>query len=411
MRIPNVAQVVRNFAARTRKKIATLPEPIATRLVPGTLGYRLADIPPPITAPAAAVRLLIAPANYAAQGVAWSRAVNKLDGIAAVNLAVTRGEHFDFDADYSVSENIAAVSTRWGLAHWEAVRDGFTHVLIEAQRPVLGVQFGADVRREAKTLRDAGIRVAYVSHGSDLRLPSLHAPLDTWSPFNDADWPLVPQLERLSALSKEFLREQAAPVFVVTPELLLDYPEAAWLPNVVDPARWANNVAVLEGKRPVVLHAPTNTVIKGSGLIEPVATKLGRSGAIDYVRAGYVPPAEMPALYRSADIVLEQFRLGIYSTTAIEAMASGRLVVAHLSDQVRSHIESTTGMQIPIVEATPDTLEHILLDVVRRPDHYREIARSGPAFVHEVHDGRFAARVLEPFLRSQEEWPTPRRGG
>lgn len=400
MRLPNIAAVVRNFAARIRRKLATLPEPIATRLVPRTLGYTLADIPRPIAVPKAAVRLLIAPANYAAQGKAWSQAVNRLEGIAAVNLAVTRGVHFDFDADNLVREGIAAVSSRWGLAHWAAVREGFTHVLIEAQRPVLGVQFGADVRREAEALRDAGIRVAYVSHGSDLRLPSLHAPLDKWSPFNEEDWPLAPELELVAAQNKTFLREQAAPVFVVTPELLIDYPEATWFPNVVDPARWANDEPLLMGKRPVVLHAPTNTVIKGSSLIEPVATNLNRSGTIDYVRAEYVPPSEMPALYRSVDIVLEQFRLGIYSTTAIEAMASGRLVIAHLSDQVRSHIESTTVLQIPIVEATPDTLEHILLDVARRPDHYRDIASKGPAFVREVHDGRFSARVLEPFLRA-----------
>jgi hypothetical protein len=88
----------------------------------------------------------------------------------------------------------------------------------------------------------------------------------------------------------------------------------------------------------------------------------------------------------------------MYSVTAVEAMAAGRLVVGHVHDQVRDHVRGVTGLDVPVVEATPATLDEVLRDVTARRDHYRQIAGRGPAFVAAVHDGALSARVLAPFL-------------
>lgn len=148
----------------------------------------------------------------------------------------------------------------------------------------------------------------------------------------------------------------------------------------------------------MVLHAPTNPLVKGTALIEPTVERLSADGIIDYQRIIKVPASEMPRRYAAADVVLDQFALGIYATTSIEAMAAGRLVMAHLHDQVREHILEVTGLEAPIVEATPDTIGEVLRDIAERPDHYREIAQRGPEYVDAVHNGVLAARVLSPFL-------------
>ncbi|MCI2957989.1 hypothetical protein MN032_09815 [Agromyces atrinae] len=381
---------------------AVLPERWAVAVAPRRFGFTNADVPgmPPV--PAGRVRLYIAPVNFAAQAYAWARAASRLDGVGAVNTQYSGPDGFAFPADLDVPVAVFANSTRWQRQHFERVSREFTHVLVEAERPIFGPLFDTDVAREVAALRARGVSVAFVSHGSDLRLPSRHRDIDRWSPFHDAD-PLVTTLEQQAVAHRAILANADAPVFVSTPDLLEDWPAATWLPVVVDPDRWTSDAPVLERDVPVVIHAPTSSFLKGSDLVEPALIDETESGRIDYRRIPRVPSAEMPAIVHASDILVEQFRIGTYSVAAVEALAAGRLVVAHVHDQVREHVRAATGLEVPVVEATPDTLVAVLSDIRERREHYRAIAESGPAFVRAVHDGRRSAGVLAPFLGVADE--------
>jgi hypothetical protein len=106
----------------------------------------------------------------------------------------------------------------------------------------------------------------------------------------------------------------------------------------------------------------------------------------------------MPGLIADADVVLDQFGAGCYSVASVEGMASGRVTVAHVHEQVRDVVRATLGLEVPMVSATPATLEATLRDMVDRRGHYRGLASMGPQFVHDAHDGRAAAEALRPFL-------------
>ena len=381
-----------------RLVLGFLPDRVSVRLRPRSRRFALSDVPPPVAAPSGEVRLYTAPANFAAQGYQWARAAERLPGVGAVNMQYRGASDFGFPADYSVSEAVFTSSGDWGRRQRDAVAANFTHVLIEAERSMFGLAFQGFVEREARWLLAQGLSVGLASLGTDLRSPSRHAQVDRWSPFRDADQEWIRALETRAARNRRLFESLHVPSFVATPELLLDWPEASWLPIVVDPAQWTTARRPLSGDRPIVLHAPTNPAVKGTALIEPVVERLSGDGLIDYQRIIKVPADEMPARYDSADVVLDQFTLGIYATTSIEAMAAGRVVIAHLHEQVREHIREVSGWDPPIVEATPDTLDEVLRDIVERPEVYREIAATGPAFVAAVHDGALSARVLAPFL-------------
>ena len=113
----------------------------------------------------------------------------------------------------------------------------------------------------------------------------------------------------------------------------------------------------------------------------------------------------MPAVYGSADIVLDQFRIGDYGVAACEALAAGRVVVGHVSEHARAHVRHATGRDLPIVEATIDSLEAVLTDIVTHRERFAAVAREGLPFVTGVHDGRFSADVLRPFLTSTGDHP------
>ena len=381
-----------------RLAVGMLPDRLSIPLRPKDRRFALADVPPPVAPPAGDTRLYSAPVNFAAQGYQWARAAERLPGVGAVNMQFRGPEDFGFPADYSVPQSVFASSGSWARRQRDAVADGFTHVLIEAERPMFGLAFQGFVEREARWLLDRGLRVGMASLGTDLRLPSRHAETDEWSPFRSGDREWIRALEAKALKNRALFERLNLPSFVATPELLLDWPMATWLPIVIDPADWRTDRPVLSGDIPVVLHAPTKPAVKGTALIEPVVDALSADGIIDYQRIIKVPAVEMPRRYADADVVLDQFALGIYATTSIEAMAAGRLVVAHLHDQVREHILAVTGREAPIVEATPDTIGEVLRDVADRPEHYRDIARMGPGYVDEVHNGAMSARVLAPFL-------------
>ncbi|MEV7631311.1 hypothetical protein AB0N64_02760 [Microbacterium sp. NPDC089318] len=385
-------------AIAARLALGLLPDRLSLPLRPAERRFDLAEVPAPIEAPEGDVRLLVAPANFAGQGHLWARAAERLEGVGAMNMQVASEDGFGFAADYEVPRAVFDSSGSWARRQRRAVGSDFTHVLVEAERSMFGLALQGFVEREIAWLRDRGVRTGMVSHGTDLRSPHRHAEIDRWSPFRDADPEWVNGLERRAARNRAIFERSGLPAFVATPELLEDWPAAQWLPNVVDPDRWENQEAVLTTDRPVVLHAPTNPAVKGTALIEPALEKLTSEGIIDYQRILRIPSAEMPGRFAAADIVLDQFALGIYSTTSIEAMAAGRLVFAHLHSQVRDHIVAVTGLEPPIVEATPDSLEDLLRDVRERPEYYRSIARRGPAYVRSVHDGALSARVLAPFL-------------
>ncbi len=235
-------------------------------------------------------------------------------------------------------------------------------------------------------------------HGSDIRLPSRHALHHPASPFTDPSHDITARLERAVRLNSEILGRLQLPVFVSTPDLLLDVPGARWLPVVVDPERWKSDSPPLQRAVPVVVHAPSSGWIKGSDLIDPVMRRLHEEGLIEYRRLRGVPHAEMPEAYRSADIVLEQFRIGNYGVAACEGMAAGRVVIGYISDQVADAVRDQSGVDLPIVRTEHAMLESKIRDLLSNREASCAVAASGPAFVREVHDGRFSARVLEPFL-------------
>ncbi|QIM15884.1 glycosyltransferase family 4 protein [Leucobacter insecticola] len=342
--------------------------------------------------PATPVRVYIAAANYAAQGYRWARALEETDPvIGARNVEMVLPGGFGFPADTRVPIAVVNASAEWAASEWQAARQ-FTHVLIEAQRPVFGKHFNRDIRKEILGLEDAGVSVAYLSHGTDVRDPSHHAKLTPWSPYPED--PRTADLLRESSASIQLLTEMRRPTFVSTPDLIADVPWAEWCPVVIDPAVFATGAPAFAGGPVRIIHSASIPVQKGSHYIAPALAPLIESGAAEYRALEGVAWSSMPGAYAAADIVLDQFRLGSYGVAACEAMAAGRVVVGHVLPMVRERVEQDFGVSLPIVEATADTLREVIADLAADPERGRRTAAAGPAFVARVHSGRASAEAL-----------------
>lgn len=350
---------------------------------------------PPTADESKPIRLFIAPANYAGQGYRWARAVETNPLVSARNMVYAEINPFGFAVDFPVRWRTVTHSRRWQRNQLLALTTDFTHVLVEAQFPPLGGMFHEDVLKQVTALRSRGTKVAMLCHGSDIRLPSRHRELEQWSPFVNDDWVPVEKLEVVMLKNRRLLDVVNAPTFVSTPGLLLDVPYAHFLPVVIEPAFWQTQNEIFTSPQLKVVHIPSNPLVKGTAEILDAMLRLEQAGIIEYTQIVGVSHEQMPEIYGNCDIVLDQFRLGDYGVAACEAMAAGRIVVSHVSDQAREVVKQQTGIELPIVEANIDNLESVLLEISAHRDLYRKHASLGPAFVNAIHNGQYSRKVLE----------------
>jgi len=354
--------------------------------------------------PTTPIRLFIAPVNWAGQGAQWARAAERnIAGVGAATMSYRVGNEFGHRVDLSIPVTGYVLSGRWQRRQLDAVRNGFTHVIVEAERHLFGRVYDQTVESQVRELVESGVRVAFLCHGSDIRLPSRHAAQHEFSPFRSALGPVTATLEAQAVANKKLLDIMRLPVFVSTLGLLDDVPGAAWLPVVIDPDAWVADSRPLERSRPIVAHAPSKAAMKGSDLIDPIMRRLHTEGLVEYVRIEGVPSDEMPSVYTRADVVLDQFRLGDYGVAACEALAAGRVVVGHVAESVRDRVRAHTGLELPLVEATADSLERVLREMCEDRGRFQTVAASGLDYVRAIHDGRRSAESLRPFLIDAEE--------
>lgn len=343
------------------------------------------------------IRLLVAAANFAGQGRAWADAAASLPWVSATSFAVEDPTGLTLPAEHSADAATFA-DPQWSARHEEWVR-GFSHVLIEAGRPVLGHQHGLDAYGDNDVLTAAGISVGMVAHGSDVRRPDAHIEREPDSPFLRVEPKIRATRQKYADRIAPLINDCPA-AFVSTPDLLDDVPKAVWLPVVVDVDRWDHApIAPRDASAPpVVAHVPSNAMWKGTELVTPALEALADERVIRYEPISRVPQERMPEVVGGTEIVLDQFALGSYGVAAVEAMAASRVVVGHVRPEVRAHVLALTGYDLPIVQARASEVPDVLRALAADPQRCRDLGEAGRAFAREVHSGAFSARVLSGYL-------------
>lgn len=352
--------------------------------------------------PAARRRLYAGPWNTAGQAWQWARAAERhLHDTTAQNLWAQRSlaqAHFHYPADHRIS--VLGQRGRVRELHGARVLREATHVLFESGRPVLANFHAGSMLDDLADLRAEGTRWAVLYHGSEIRDLRAHAEAYPHSPFRGEWDEYLGTLQRIVERNRADLERFDGPVFVSTPDLLDVLPGATWLPLVVDVDGLATDRPTLERERPVVLHAPSNPRLKGTPAVEAVLTELEAEGLVEYRRLEGVPHERMARFVGDADVVVDQVVLGNPGVLLTEALAAGRLVVAHLSDAVRARMREAdpAGEEPPVVEADPTSLAGVLREVVAERAAYRERAARGPGWARRNHDGTRSAQVLAAWL-------------
>ncbi len=350
-----------------------------------------------------AVKLAIGPFNVAGQAYQWAEATRTFLGIEALSFAGSRAQarRLDGPSHTRVLHHRVRPAILKQLALERALNE-VTHLLVESFTSLRGDQRMETLPTDLSWLRSRGIRMGAVFHGSDIRSPGDHLKRNANSYFNLIADQQVASIERSTASLRAAATGSGLPLFVSTPDLLLDLPAATWLPLVIDVHTWETSVPALSSDRIRVLHVPSRRVppIKGTAHIERVLRSLEAEGVLEYVAPESVRHEQMPGIVKSVDAVIDQILTGSYGVAATEAMAAGRLVIGGVDPQVRRLIDG----DVPILDTSPDGLEHLLRDICHRPARYQTQALAGVDYARRTHSGERSANALRSFLSVTQGW-------
>jgi glycosyltransferase involved in cell wall biosynthesis len=152
---------------------------------------------------------------------------------------------------------------------------------------------------------------------------------------------------------------------------------------------------------PRIVHAPSDDAIKGTGLIEDALAEVKSKHEVEVIMVRNKPHAEALALYRDADLAIDQVLTGWYGGFAVEMMAMGKPVLCYIRDEDHRFVPEEMMSELPILRVHPRTLADDILRVLDARSEWAEWSRRARAFVLKWHHpDRIAQALVEAYRRS-----------
>jgi glycosyltransferase involved in cell wall biosynthesis len=152
----------------------------------------------------------------------------------------------------------------------------------------------------------------------------------------------------------------------------------------------------VDNDTPLIIHAPTNRNFKGSDYVDSAINQICDKGKLTYQIIEKMSHEKAVSEYLKADIIVDQLLCGTYGMFSVEAMAMGKPVVAFIREDLRAKFPD----DLPIVQATPETLADVLLELVQNPERRHELGIAGRKYVERYHS---AERVTNELINIYQQ--------
>jgi len=329
-----------------------------------------------------ALRVLHAPAEIAGQASVLARALRGL-GVEAHSLAYNSGfpqyrpdEMRPYDAAPPLRRYLGYVASamrhtgRWDVYHFH-----FGRTLIPPHNWDLPLH------------RALGRRVVFHYHGCDVRNRAHMNATHARATCTECDPFCHPARQRriLASAARHADAELAS-----TPDLLESATRARHLPVAVELADYPFRPT--QGRPKLVVHAPTNRLIKGTRYVAAAFDALGaRFPGVRFEIVERRPWHELRDVLAEADVVVDQLFMGWYGMVAVEAMALGKPVLCFIRPDFEFRL---TGC--PLVRCTREDLIERLAATLSDETDRAGLGERGRAYAEREHAAPvIAGRLLE----------------
>ncbi len=351
--------------------------------------------------------ILQLPMHSANQPGTLARALAKL-GFESKSAAFGRNR-FGYECDISLVEQQDDVSPVKSYFHDQEI-DSYKTYHFHARPLLYNGRFSFPTGVDLLLFKAMGRRVFFHFRGAEIRMHSVYR---LTSPYHYVDeYPSPGTQDKPGARSikglpyrfdeqgqrayRDLVCGVCDGVFVVDPELQCYVPDALIVPRAID-LDTLDNAATEEGKGvPVVVHAPSRDITKGTKHVVAAVEQLRRDGyAFEFHLVEDMPHEEAMALYGKATIIVDQLRIGWYGVFAVEGMALGKCVISYVGSHLRHYLPYPS----PLVSANPENITQVLRYLLDNPEEAAAYGKRGREFVERYHDARVVAKTLMQIYR------------
>jgi len=199
------------------------------------------------------------------------------------------------------------------------------------------------------------------------------------------------------------MAEYVEHMWALNPDLLYFLPteKSSFLPYAVSPPQVEKNKLTSHDREFTVVHAPTNRAAKGSDIILATLSKLQQAypKRLKVLLVENMPYDEALAIYRTADLIIDQVLIGWYGAFAVECMYMGKPVVARIASEDLHFVpsEMSKQLQVSLINSDPQNLEQILRDLIENPHQLQVYAENARGYAHRWHLPSQVAKVTKEF--------------
>jgi hypothetical protein len=182
-----------------------------------------------------------------------------------------------------------------------------------------------------------------------------------------------------------------------------------WDPEVIVPTNYRVPVAASTVK---LYHSIGNLEMrqaaggrnmKGTHVFAPLVERLKAGGHdVELMFFHDVPSRKIRYYQVQADIVLDQLTIGWFGANGRESLMLGKPVVCYLRpswlEQVARQLPDYVE-ELPVVNATEETVEEVVRELVENPARQRELGERGRAFALKWHSAEAGARRMDQLYR------------
>lgn len=233
--------------------------------------------------------------------------------------------------------------------------------------------------RDVRELQAHGKKIIMHHWGNDVRFHGMAKANNPYVYTGDSppDRQIRENLKRLSRYFKEAIVQDHEVAAYVAPY----YQKVHVLPLAINLKRFRPYYPDPAKKRPLILHAPTNPLFKGTSYIEAAIDRLSSKYSFDYRRIEKMNHKKAVQLYKEADIIIDQVLCGSYGLLSVEAMALGKPVITY----IRPDLINEFPDDLPIFSASPKTIMEKLKVLLENPKLRRNLGIRGRKYVRRVH--------------------------
>jgi hypothetical protein len=356
------------------------------------------------------MKILHGPVNVGNQPWALSRAERRL-GYAS-DLVVRSGTWLNYPADRTLSKDgsgllrIAVRSGLFGLGvawKYDVLHFYFGQTFLSAGRsffknPRLEKAYDYFSTVDLKIAKRLGRKIFMTLQGCDARLAGEGNVRNDWTMCAAGRCSLYHNCINVLDARRRHLISDVLPlfdrVFYLNPELGHIVPNGQFLPYAnVEIEKFEPRFPSSEG-RPRILHAPSDGSIKGTPLILDALERLKGRYDFDLILVEKKTHEEALALYRSADIAIDQILAGWYGGFAVEMMALGKPVACYVREQDMKFVPKSIRNDMPILRIDPGRLVEDLAAILDRRAEWQEAGRRSRRYVERWHNPDMIAKAM-----------------